>query len=350
MAKRSQFSNIDEYGFERADDFDYETYEDFMSSYLRVLAKRSKKWTELMARKSAVRRSLTTKRYIRKGIPKEHRGLVWMAVSGAEKARQAQPNLYLERLRSASDVHEDILSCIRTDLPRTFPDNVHYKATALAYSQTGQLQLQDRTQPRQLYNVLVAFASDNHDIGYCQGMNYIAGLLLIATGEEETAFWLLKTLIDRSLPGYYNKRMTGIIRDIDVLGELVRLKFPEVHRHVESLNLSWAVITTKWFVCLFAEVLPVETVFRVWDCLFYEGAKILFRVALTLVGMHIDALLRCEDLAALITCFKAVTQDALVTDCHAFLQSIFKVPGSLKNTTISRLRSECAERNKKPQK
>jgi len=53
-------------------------------------------------------------------------------------------------------------------------------------------------------------------------MNYIAGLLLIATRSEETTFWLLKTLIDRSLPGYYNKRMTGIIRDIDVLGELVK--------------------------------------------------------------------------------------------------------------------------------
>jgi TBC1 domain family member 6 len=53
-------------------------------------------------------------------------------------------------------------------------------------------------------------------------MNYVAGLLLIATRSEETTFWLLKTLIDRSLPGYYNNRMTGIIRDIDVLGELVR--------------------------------------------------------------------------------------------------------------------------------
>ncbi|CAB3359199.1 Hypothetical predicted protein [Cloeon dipterum] len=342
MAKRSQFSNIDEYGFERPENFDYATYEEFMSSYLRILAKRSKKWKELMANKSTVKRNLTTKRYIRKGIPKEHRGLVWMAVSGAEKAKREQPHLYRERLKG--QINEEVLSCIKTDLPRTFPDNINYKATAHAYSCTGQLQLTEQTQPHQLFNVLIAFAQDNQDIGYCQGMNYIAGLLLIATRDEETSFWLLKNLIDRSLPGYYNKRMTGIIRDIDVLGELVRIKYPEVHRHIESLNLSWAVITTKWFVCLFAEVLPVETVFRVWDCLFYEGAKILFRVALTLVGLNTDALLKCDDLASLIMCFKAVTQDALVTDCHTFLQSIFKVPGSLKNSTIARLRQECANR------
>jgi hypothetical protein len=36
------------------------------------------------------------------------------------------------------------------------------------------------------------------------------------------------------------------------------LKIPEVHRHVTSVGLPWAVITTKWFICLFAEVLPVE--------------------------------------------------------------------------------------------
>lgn len=47
-----------------------------MASYLRILAKRSKKWTELMAAKNNIKRSLTLKRYIRKGIPKEHRCIV----------------------------------------------------------------------------------------------------------------------------------------------------------------------------------------------------------------------------------------------------------------------------------
>lgn len=39
---------------------------------------------------------------------------------------------------------------------------------------------------------------------------------------------------------------------------IFRLKVPEVHRHVSSIGLPWAVITTKWFICLFAEVLPIE--------------------------------------------------------------------------------------------
>lgn len=33
---------------------------------------------------------------------------------------------------------------------------------------------------------------------------------------------------------------------------------PDIYQHVTNLGLPWAVITTKWFVCLFAEVLPIE--------------------------------------------------------------------------------------------
>ena len=33
---------------------------------------------------------------------------------------------------------------------------------------------------------------------------------------------------------------------------------PDIYRHVTSIGLPWAVIATKWFICLFAEVLPTE--------------------------------------------------------------------------------------------
>lgn len=47
-----------------------------MSQYLIVLARRAKKWAELIGEGKTLKRSLTVKRYVRKGIPGEHRGLV----------------------------------------------------------------------------------------------------------------------------------------------------------------------------------------------------------------------------------------------------------------------------------
>lgn len=53
-------------------------------------------------------------------------------------------------------------------------------------------------------------------------MNYIAGILLLVTKNEETAFWLLKILIETILPDYYTPTMDGLLTDIDVLAELVK--------------------------------------------------------------------------------------------------------------------------------
>lgn len=57
-----------------------------------------------------------------------------------------------------------------------------------------------------------------------QGLNYIAGLLLVVTKDEECAFWLLKVLIEKILPDYYTPTMDGLLVDIDVLAELVRFR------------------------------------------------------------------------------------------------------------------------------
>lgn len=57
--------------------------------------------------------------------------------------------------------------------------------------------------------------------------------------------------------------MDGLLTDIDVLAELVKIKMPDIYQHVTNIGLPWAVITTKWFVCLFAEVLPIESIFKV---------------------------------------------------------------------------------------
>lgn len=47
-----------------------------MSEYLKVLAKRAKKWAEIIGGGKSLQRNITIKRYVRKGIPGEHRELV----------------------------------------------------------------------------------------------------------------------------------------------------------------------------------------------------------------------------------------------------------------------------------
>ena len=48
-----------------------------------------------------------------------------------------------------------------------------------------------------------------------------------------------------------------------------------------------------------SDVLPIETTLRVWDCLFYEGSKILLRVAVALVAMNSVEILAARDFTTL---------------------------------------------------
>lgn len=48
---------MDPYGFERSNDFDYESYEELMSKYLTVLTKRSIKWSKLLQGKSRLEKN-----------------------------------------------------------------------------------------------------------------------------------------------------------------------------------------------------------------------------------------------------------------------------------------------------
>lgn len=100
------------------------------------------------------------------------------------------------------------------------------------------------------------------------------GLILIVTKDEEWTFWLLKIIVDDIATSYHTKTMTGLITDIEVLKELLNKRVPQLNQRLDHFGLPLAVITTKWLICLFAEVLPTETVLRIWDCLFLEGYKV----------------------------------------------------------------------------
>lgn len=66
--------------------------------------------------------------------------------------------------------------------------------------------------------------------------------------------------------------------------------------------------------------LPPQTVLRVWDCLFSEGSKILFRVALTLLKHHQASILEATSIPDLCEKFKEITRGRFVTECHSFMQ------------------------------
>lgn len=94
-------------------------------------------------------------------------------MSGGEDMKNASPDLYERLLQSPHN--PEVADIIKTDLPRTFPDNIFFNNT--------------ENQQHELYNVLLAFAHQNKTVGYCQVIYllYIVPktMLLIAIGQQE---------------------------------------------------------------------------------------------------------------------------------------------------------------------
>lgn len=73
-----------------------------------------------------------------------------------------------------------------------------------------------RAMHQAMRRVLLAYAEHNPAVGYCQGLNFIAGLLLLHQPEEQ-AFWSLTAIADDFFPMSYTADMEGSAIDGRVL-------------------------------------------------------------------------------------------------------------------------------------
>lgn len=128
-----------------------------MSEYMRTLARRAQRWS-VAFKSNNYKKNKTLKRFVRKGIPIDLRTNCWMEISGAEKIKNESVLSYNQLRHQYSN---QIVESIQIDLPRTFPDNVFFANQEALCTM--------------LYNVLAVFSQQNLDVGYCQGLNYIAG-------------------------------------------------------------------------------------------------------------------------------------------------------------------------------
>mmetsp|Transcript_23386 Transcript_23386/g.51328 ORF Transcript_23386/g.51328 Transcript_23386/m.51328 type:complete len:402 (-) Transcript_23386:579-1784(-) len=221
------------------------------------------------------------KEMVRKGIPPTCRTWVWMQKSGAAKKKAALANNYYQIMVTAGE-KSNCLEDIKQDAKHTFPSHPWLQ------SEDGQAAL---------IRVLSAYSVHNDKVGYCRAMNVIVGLLLVAMNRnEENAFWLLAALVEDTLyPGTYSRNLTGCQIEMRALDELISNKLPRLHAHLKATDCDISIIATDWYLCLYATSLPAETTCRVWDALFNEGPKILYRVGLALLQIHEEALLACDN-------------------------------------------------------
>ncbi|KAK4437531.1 TBC1 domain family member 2A [Sesamum alatum] len=274
---------------------------------------------------SALANAITLKRLIRKGIPPNLRPKVWFTLSGAAKKKSTVPDSYYNDLTSA--VEDKVTAATKQidhDLPRTFP---------------GHPWLDTPEGHAALRRVLVGYSFRDSDVGYCQGLNYVAALLLLVMKTEEEAFWMLAVLLENVLVSdCYTNNLSGCHVEQRVFKDLLTKKCPRIAAHLEALEFDVSLVCTEWFLCLFSKSLPSETTLRVWDVLFYEGAQVLFNVALAIFQMNERQLLTTHHVGDVINVIQRSTHHLF--DPDELLTVAFDKIGFMTTTNISKQRKK----------
>lgn len=225
------------------------------------------------------RKPLVVKRRVRKGIPDCLRGLVWQLISGSRDLLLMNPGVYEQLVIYETSASE--LDIIR-DISRTFPSHVFF---------------QQRHGPgqRSLYNVLKAYSVYDRDVGYVQGMGFIAGLLLLYMSEED-AFWLLVALLKGAvhapMEGLYLSGLPLVQQYLFQFDLLVKEYLPKLGEHFSQEMINPSMYASQWFITVFSYSFPFHLALRIWDVFLYEGVKVVFRVGLALLKSCHDDLIK----------------------------------------------------------
>ncbi|KAK4450803.1 hypothetical protein QBC34DRAFT_448115 [Podospora aff. communis PSN243] len=373
----------DRYGFRKANaNVTREEYDAWDATYSEYLARRRKKWIAYLKDNSLMTdrpnrfpaRNAKTKRFIRKGIPPEWRGAAWFYYAGGPAILGKHRGVYDDLLRraglepagpgkpadGATEVKPLVVEDIEKDLHRTFPDNIKFKPPRPAPEAQEDSGNPQPTEPppepqiiSSLRRVLHAFALYNPRIGYCQSLNFLAGLLLLFVETEEQAFWLLNVITRVYLPGTHEMSLEGSKVDLGVLMVALKDSLPSVWKQIGGDELEGTptkrfrglrakdgnkaagpgandpnrlpaitLCMTAWFMSCFIGTLPIETVLRVWDVFFYEGSRTLFRIALTIFKLGESDIKAVQDPMEMFGVVQAFPRRLI--DCNVVMEACYR--------------------------
>mmetsp|Transcript_136661 Transcript_136661/g.240983 ORF Transcript_136661/g.240983 Transcript_136661/m.240983 type:complete len:898 (-) Transcript_136661:191-2884(-) len=198
----------------------------------------------------------------RKGVPQRYRWLAWKALSGWTVLYK--PGAY-ERIKQ-SEPDPRVIDAVEKDLDRTFPRMDEF----------------DEEKKRQLAYVGRSYAALFPQVGYCQGMNFIAGFLLLTAGaSHEDAFYMFVRIMTKYRASLLFCEGLPLLKLLTFqFRALLEHFFPEVHSHFINQNITPELYFTKWILTIFTQPLCIASAARVWDLIVCDGLETLLLVAL----------------------------------------------------------------------
>lgn len=239
---------------------------------------REEKWRRMINKwnKYQTKKSSKLHRRVKKGIPDSMRAKVWQLILDPD-SRNKPIRTSLEELVAKG--RSSCCDTIEKDLLRTMPQVAMFS---------------DQNIINSLRTVLHAYSNVDPEVGYFQGMAFIAAVLILYMSEVD-AFWCFKNLMNGKrykLRFFYLDEFKGLNQVYAIWDSLLQHKYPKIGQRLKQLNILPMHYSPSWFLCAFMNIgFPPVLKLRMFDRFITFGTRALLSFGLVVISRHKELLL-----------------------------------------------------------
>ncbi|XP_016965761.1 rab GTPase-activating protein 1-like [Drosophila biarmipes] len=224
-------------------------------------------WDPILREWDSEKRPKNLAPLVRLGVPEALREKIWQKLANVEG--KFEMNDQYKILITKETKCETV---IQRDIHRTFPAHKCFKETG----GSGQ---------DALFKVSKAYAVHDSEVGYCQGLSFIAASLLLHMPEEDAFCVLVALMYDYGLRDLYKAGFEVLYLRLYQLERLIKDQLPKLHEHFTACGIETHMYASQWFLTLYTARFPLCFVFHVLDVFLLDGLPVLFQVAVTLLSI-----------------------------------------------------------------
>ncbi|CAD8119296.1 unnamed protein product [Paramecium sonneborni] len=210
-----------------------------------------------------------------------------------EKIEQTNKTFY-----QYSKLHNNFLEQIDKDIPRTL---------------IGCEFLANQENTQSLRNILMAYANYDPDLGYTQGMNIIAGNLLVCFDlqsndnqflegveiydpkRDELVFYIfIYIMIEQNWRSIFLPGFPGLIRMMNALESQFKTDLPQLYQHFQDLGIDLNICFQYQYLTLLMYGISWKISRMIFDIFFFEGEQIIHTFIIGMLKYCQDTLLKLQ--------------------------------------------------------
>ena len=295
----------------------------------------SKVWVkDLIPNWLKIKKDKKIKEYFYMGLPPSVRGRIWMLCFGnkfsiTKEYYQIQVNTSLEILKKyqkqkekrnkmrenniktndnqindvdANDKESEIdeeenkdkeksIIIIELDIERTFPYLGLFKGNS--------------PMAEDLREILRVFVISRPDIGYIQGLSFIAGILLLNMDKFKAFISLMNLILNPIMLPFYKMDNELIQQRLQLFKQVFYFNLPELCGYFDELGMLPENYFLTWNMTLFTHDVNLELANRIWDVFMIEGVKAIYSAAIVFLS-HFEEKLMNMDFVEIMSCIGSI--------------------------------------------